>query len=55
MPIQRRRFPHLVTVNVAVKGAHRRVQARAVRSPVLVSELEHLHFNRYIYNGYIFR
>lgn len=45
---------HLVTVNVAVKRAHRRVQARAVRTPVLVSKLEHLHFNRYIHTTVIF-
>jgi len=45
---------HLVTVNVAVKRAHRRVQARAVRTPVLVSKLEHLHFNRYTHTTVIF-
>lgn len=40
---------HLVTVDVAVKRAHRSAQARAVRTPVLVSKLEHLHCDRYIY------
>lgn len=33
---------NLVTIHVAIKRAHRRVQAAAVRSPVLVSELENL-------------
>lgn len=42
---------YLVTIHVAIKRAHRRVQTAAVRTPVSVSELEHLHviLNRFIH------
>ena len=35
---------HLVAIHVAVKRANREMQTVTVRTPVLVSKLEHLHY-----------
>lgn len=43
---------HLITVDVAVKGTNRVVQASTVRSPVPVSKLENLHHNRLLQRSF---